>query len=62
MCTCIVIAGPLINYVTVKQHLINIVKLANLNKLKPRQIGREDPWPALEFLMLGIWGGFQANV
>lgn len=62
MCTCIVIAGPLINYVTVKQHLINIVKLANLNKLKPGQIGREDPWLALEFLILGIWGGFQANV
>lgn len=62
MCTCIIISGPLINKVTVKQHLMSISKLPNLNKLGPRQIGREGLWPALEFIILGIWREFQANV
>lgn len=62
MCACIIISGPLINKVTVKQHLISIFKLANLSKLEPRQIGRKDLWPGLEFLIRGIWGEFQANV
>ena len=60
-CAWIVISGLLINKVAVKQHLISIFKLANLNKLEPRHIGREDLWPALEFLVLGIPGEFQAN-
>lgn len=57
VCICIKISGPLVNKVTVKHYLLSIFKLANLNKLEPRQIGREDLWPALEFLILRIWGG-----
>lgn len=56
MCICIKISGPLVNKVTVKHYLLSIFKLANLNKLEPSQIGREDLWPALVFL-LRIRGG-----
>lgn len=63
MCLCsrIIISVPLINNVTYRR-LISIFNLASLNKLEPRCIGREDLWPALEFLILGIQGEFHANV
>lgn len=46
----------------VKQHLISIFTLANLNKLDPRQTGRVELWLAPGFLTHGIHGEFQADV
>lgn len=39
---CIGIPGPLINKMTLKQYLISVFKLANLNKLDLRHTVRED--------------------
>lgn len=53
--SCVRIPRLLVNKVAVKQHLISVLKLANLNKLDSRQTVREDLWPVLGF-PIGIWG------
>lgn len=61
LCSRFISSVPLINNVTY-QHLVSIFYLASLNRLEPRCIGREDLWPTLEFLILGMPGELHANV